>query len=484
MNKSSPLNTVTPKIDNRFVEYAAKQNSNYNFYNKVGIDTDNMSAPEDPLPQFSMLLNAPSLSVDMGCGLSSPYGQALSTPQTPQAALAQLSNLSQNSSQLSQHPHQPTCQESPTIPLQTNISSQITPMSSNHTVPQQSVQQSIESLIITSSPNVNMEQQHAIMNQAYNNEQHQQLSAQLRTILPKPNEHVSSNLSLMSVLPPSIASTMLTPTNSSIANSNNNNNITSDQLSPGLKMEERFNVHNITIPPNQIFTKMNILPPSSSVTSLNQRTLLQNITFPPNFQNLLSPQSTEQMQRLQQHLQVQRQQQKQQQQQHQQQQQQQHQQHQTSDVLQQQKQNRQYSSINEVSPVMFEMNVGKEVLQRQPCDAPATPQGTAPVMAKRRGSKHSDNGGGQLEVASALLSMGTENDSGMDISTTEDVNKLQDQDIDKFIGDQLKNDESNIPFENDDRTSTIKVNDVEIDPNFHILKKGERFCKELFYLLR
>lgn len=84
---------------------------------------------------------------------------------------------------------------------------------------------------------------------------------------------------------------------------------------------------------------------------------------------------------------------------------------------------------------------------------------------RRRGSKHKDNDGGQVEVTSALLNVGTGNESTLDTSALEaEQNKIPNSNLEGLIENSLRGDDTNlmIAFSGSD---LIKIDDVGIDPN-------------------
>ena len=84
---------------------------------------------------------------------------------------------------------------------------------------------------------------------------------------------------------------------------------------------------------------------------------------------------------------------------------------------------------------------------------------------RKRGSKHSDNDRGQVEVTSALLNVGTGNDSTLDTPALEaEQNKIPNTNLEGLIENSLRGDDTNlmIAFSGSD---LIKIDDVGIDPN-------------------
>ena len=151
-----------------------------------------------------------------------------------------------------------------------------------------------------------------------------------------------------------------------------------------MKVDDRFQVHNMTIPTNQMFTKMNL---NQTVSNVNNTLNNQHaMAFPPNIQAIIAS-TQEEIQFLQQH---------------------------QLDLQQKEMNKERFQPLNEhASSFPFTdkdkqqpptMSQNEDDISRSNSNTPQ-PSFLAAPQQKRRGSKHSDNGGGQLEVASALLSI-------------------------------------------------------------------------------
>ncbi|XP_066924200.1 uncharacterized protein [Clytia hemisphaerica] len=422
-----------------------KSSMNYNMYN-------HKENNEDTLSQFNLLLNAQTLPVEMS-SLSSPYGQVLHSSPMPNSSITHPTYSQQFSTIMSQPqqsqvqptmiPH-PTCQESPTIPMQT-MTSQMASMSP-HPMQQQSlqpsphhmqqsphsIQPSPHQIQPSPVPDHQQVQMHAqmvsptpmAMNQdrqqpnpnmmsptLASHHQHQQqtytnmMSHHLRTILPKPFEPASTNV---------------------VATTSNNPMNTNEQIDQSMRTDDRFNVHNITISPNQMFAKTDLNLPVS-VTQNQKITIMASNPSLANIQALMGNIS------------------------------------QDPTFLQQLAEAQQKSLMTKNTKL--------------PQDGTAQTQVIASGTSNSN-KRFSDSGGGQLEVASALLSMGTGSDSTtLDMSVLTDDDKMTslNTNLEDLIEESLRGEQSNVSIAFND-SGVIKIDDVEIDPNLHVLKKDSFTC--------
>lgn len=110
--------------------------------------------------------------------------------------------------------------------------------------------------------------------------------------------------------------------------------------------------------------------------------------------------------------------------------------------------------------------------QRQTSWNPEISQAISSVQNQRHGSKYGDNGRWKLEVASALLSVGTGNELTLDMPALEtEQNKITNSNLEDLTENSLRGDDTNVTIAVSD-SSLIKIDDVEIDPNLHELKEG------------
>ena len=381
-SRSSEITTCTPQL------------SQYKSTNEIAHVP---LSQDDPLPHFSLLLNTPGLSVDIPCGLPSPFQQQFSPSPVPTSISA--SSHSVTSIQTS------TC-----IP---NTSHLMLPQTTQQHSP------SISNFISPPASLSNEQQPFLDQAQTFTHEEtgvhNIRLQNQLRTILPKPE---STNLTaVVTVIPSTVMSSVATVS----------------QLSPVIKMDDKKSLQ-YSVPPNQIFTKMN--PSNNQITQIP----IVAMTVPPHrFQNqgfFFPPQTMETMLFAQQ---------------------------------QQKDQLKQYVAVN--APLgNFKTKTGTS------SDIILLPNIGGKMPTLNLPGKH-ESGTGNLEVASALLSMGNETKQ-VQVSDKQCVSS--EESLEEIIQNSI-NGESEHVLISHTSSGLFKIDDVEIDPRKHNIKKG-KFCSKCFFL--
>lgn len=237
---------------------------------------------------------------------------------------------------------------------------------------------------------------------------------QLRTILPKPYmENSAANLTVVSVIP-----------SSGVVSAN-----TVSQFSPLVKYDERKAMQ-YSVPPSQIFTKLN------QAGNVNQISPLQFAAMSPQHRAFLNPACILPGQNL--------------------------------DALfyTQHKDSKSFGTSITL-PVQSENQFKTKVAINQGLLLPSQEKRKISNPAK----KTENNGRGHLEVASALLSMGTESGQTNDNSKTND----ETQSMEEIIHDSLKNEFSPVTVQYTEQ-GTVKIDDVEIDPKKHVITKDNFSC--------
>ena len=477
----------------RLNDYAMRQSMNYNMYNQKDVSQVSVtSSAEDTLPQLSVLLNAQSLP-DIQCSLPSPYSQVV-LPSSPMQHGTPIHAANNDFQNMSNHHHQQqnvihhvqTCQESPTIPMQ-SMTSQIVSTPSNipqsphqmqpspHQMQQSSNQMQPSPHQMQPSPHHMQQSPHHMLQSPHQMQQsphqmqppqhtqHAPMNVQIASPTPvdinqqQVKHHInqntmesntvnqnqmnqqqemqqhnfSSNLmsvqNLRTILPKPFDQTSSMVTGQSMVTSN----VEMDTVKP----ENRVNISNMTFPPNQMFNKAAVSVAQNFKTPI---IMSANLPFPQNLQGMIGTMPHEQfLQQLNEKMSIGN----------------------TSSSL---------SDTDKQLPGEAAMHHLSELSQQIPQQINA--------QNRRRSSKHSDNGGGQLEVASALLSMGTGNETTQDMtSVLQEPTKLTDVPVDSNLEDLIENslrgECSNVTVAFCDN-GTIKIDDVEIDPAYHELKKG------------
>lgn len=333
-------------------EFTAEDKQNFESLKSTA---SNLMPPDDPLPNFGLLLTNAGLPGEMSCSIPFPFSQQL--PGSPmQSAITTHQNVY--------------------LP---NVSQGV----SHHT--QLVLPQQHESLNHITNVTTNTEM--------FPNEQNN-MRQTFRTILPKPPADITA---VVSVLP-------------STAVPSNLNDV--GQLSQ--KMDDKIKNLHFSVPPNQIFTKLNMN--NLSLSAVSQLMRQQQKTFNQNY--LFTPSSE-------------------------------------SDIV----------TSNQDKTTIIDKNA---TLKHYTTSIPAN--NTKPInkLVSLNLTKQ-ESGRGNLEVASALLSMGTR-------QAEDDENKIDTQSLLELVKLDLQKDTKNHIEVTLNHDGTLKIDDFDIDPTKNIIEKDNFTC--------